>query len=148
MFCRICGKEVSEQAFACPNCGCLVNGGQEKKKDKLVCKGEKNNKLLKTFLIISFSLVALSLLLSLASAFFAVLKVRNGSYNFSASIHTAKVAIPAFVMGILALGSGITAFVMGLQQKDEALKMFSIISFIFSVMIFVTSFLAFGQCHY
>ena len=26
MFCSHCGKEVSNEAYVCPNCGCLVSG--------------------------------------------------------------------------------------------------------------------------
>ncbi len=35
MFCENCGKEVSEQAKACPNCGQPVKGGMYSEKSKV-----------------------------------------------------------------------------------------------------------------
>ena len=36
MQCKECGKEISEKAYSCPNCGCPVNASTEKSNNKMV----------------------------------------------------------------------------------------------------------------
>ena len=42
MFCKNCGKEISDNAYVCPNCGVKVSGGvkaEEKKTNTLAIVG-------------------------------------------------------------------------------------------------------------
>lgn len=150
MFCKICGKELNEHAFACPNCGCLVNEGvYKKKKSELAGTNGSNDKLLKTFLIIAFSCSMASLLFAMASVIYPYLSVElySGYYTYTVSYwRTGSTAIPAFIFGIFALGTGITSFVLGLKKKDNVLQMISIINFILCIFVYIIACLAFGNC--
>ena len=145
MFCRNCGKEVGEQAFACPGCGCLVGGAP--KKIKNLTTDESKNTPLKLFLILSVSCLAISLLFTIGSVIFAEPSVWSGYYSTSVYMRTGVLAIPAFATGVCGLGFGVTTFILGLKQKDASLKMMAIVNFIFSVTIFVAGVLAFSNCY-
>lgn len=150
MFCRNCGREVSEQAFACPGCGCLVGNVSQKMKKEDVEGTEKKSMVFKLFLILSVSFMALALAFSIGSIVFGDIDAyvyKSGyysDYNVRVSWYTGSLAVPAFITGACGLGFGITSFVLGLKEKSEATKMLSIINFIFSIAIFVVSFFAFG----
>ena len=58
MFCKICGKEINDQAVICPNCGCQVNGSVE-------LEQAKSKKKANLFCIIGFVLSLVSLLIAL-----------------------------------------------------------------------------------
>jgi hypothetical protein len=146
MFCRICGKELNEQAFACPGCGCLV-GAAPKKPKKTTEKRENKGGLFKLFLILSVSCLAISLLFTIGSVIFAEPSVWSGYYSTNVYMRTGVLAIPAFATGVCGLGFGVTTFILGLKQKDASLKMMAIVNFIFSVTIFVAGVLAFSNCY-
>ena len=150
MFCKICGKELNEHAFACPNCGCLVNEGATKPVKVKAETSEKSTSF-KVFLILSVSFVALSLLFSIGSIVFSYPFVYyyNSSYtSYSYGyLFTNGLAIPAFVAGICALGFGITAFVLGLKQQNDSMKMISVVNFIFAIAVCIIAVLAFGNCY-
>jgi hypothetical protein len=147
MFCRICGKELNEQAFACPGCGCLV-GAAPKKPKKTTEKRENKGGLFKLFLILSVSLVALSLMFSFGAVVFPELILDIYTYSAEAYLYTGILAVPAILTGVCGLGFSITAFVMGLKQQDSALKMLAISNFIFSIAVYVVSIFTCIGCYY
>ena len=57
MFCKICGKEINDQAVICPYCGCQVNGSVAVAKD--------DNRKVNVLCIVGFVLSLASLLIGL-----------------------------------------------------------------------------------
>ena len=112
MFCRNCGNKLCDEAYVCPNCGCLANENTLKVKSSVATQSSEETGgieelLLKIFLLTSFGLRS-------SLSFF-------GLFAYWLEI----------VFGIVALGLTITAFVFGLKRvKGDMWKWFSIFNFI------------------
>ena len=148
MFCRICGKELHENAFVCPDCGCLVDDGAKVKKSpkKETLTEAKGDKALKSFLIVAFIFAMLSLTLTLASIIYPEFVDLIYS-NFTArNFETSASAFPALIFGVVALSMSIVSFVLGLKKEDGALKMIAILMFIFCIFICAIGVVAFVNC--
>ena len=151
MYCKICGKELNEHAFACPNCGCLVNEDvYKKKKSEIAGTNGDDDKVLKILLIVACSCSMVSLLFAIASVIYPYLSVDLYTDEYRTYIvsywRTSSIAILAFIFGIFALGAGITSFVLGLKKKDNVLQMVSIINLILCVFVYIVACLVLGNC--
>ena len=142
MFCEICGKEVDENAVACPNCGCLVKGQLEaEQKTPQTDITEKMKKMFSLFFVLTVGTVGLSLVFS------DVLPIFNNINRFQGYVEymrwlTYVAYLPAFIMGLCGLGFGITAFVYGCKYKG-GMKLASIFLFVVSAVRCFTTFIAF-----
>ena len=58
MYCRNCGKEISDQAYVCPNCGVLIQSNSQKQRDD---EADNESKVGWGFLSFFFPLVGLIL---------------------------------------------------------------------------------------
>ena len=145
MFCRNCGHELNDGAYVCTNCGCLANGNEPKVKVSAESANSAESKkelLAKIFMWVAFGLISLSfifVMLSIADMYIYV-------SNYYVSMYLGATAIPAFIIAIFALGTGITAFVLGLKSTDKALKMMTTLCFIVSVTMQLLSLLFVIRC--
>lgn len=149
MFCRNCGKELCEQAYVCPDCGCLVSNVTKAKEETSVIarvRDEMEKKsLLKIFLMISFAFLCAALMF----AFFAVVDLGMDinvdahysysykdiyAYAYGYTFLRTEYVIPACILTLLALGTGIVSFVFGLKEETkESMKLISIFNFMLCV---------------
>lgn len=147
MFCKNCGKEISNEAAICVNCGVWVNGNAPKK-EVVEEKVEKAAKLSKLFGIISFSLIALTTVLIFAGIAFAYVDVdvhlSYGSYyNYYAYGYAYLEweyvsVICAVVFSWMALGLGVTSFIFGLKTKKcLGVRYLSTLVFIMSIVTYI-----------
>lgn len=117
MFCKNCGKELADNAFACPNCGCLAAPLKEQ-------KVENNTKKTNTSFFVSlFSILAVVFanLMTFISWFIPL-----DYYGLNT------------LFSFLALGCAITAFVFGiLEKKSQSLKLISTLIFIACLANFI-----------
>jgi hypothetical protein len=153
MFCRYCGKEILDEAVLCPHCGVMVKNvdfsalqGQAKvqqpqalqeqtevKKVDNACTDElKTTSLTRIFGIISTVFIGLSLAIVL-SGLFSYLYYFEGysSSQYNTELYDATAA--ALLFGFVALGTGITTFVLGLKQKNVGVRYVSTVIFIASI---------------
>ena len=146
MFCSNCGNKLCDEAYVCPNCGCLANGNEPKVKVSAEnANGAESKKelLAKIFMWVAFGLIGLSFIFVMLSIADMYIDVYNSYY---VDTYLADIAIPAFIIAILALGAGITAFVLGLKSTDRALKMMTTLCFIVSVTMQLLSLLFVIRC--
>lgn len=162
MFCRYCGKEILDEAVLCPHCGVMVKDvdfsalqGQaqaktqqpqvgvqaqvvlqpqaEVEKADNACKDElKTTRLTRIFGIISAVFSGLSLAV-LISALFSYLYYYGGYSSSQYGTELYDDVAAALLFGFVALGTGITTFILGLKQKNVAVRYISTIIFIASV---------------
>ena len=153
MFCRYCGKEILDEAVLCPHCGVMVKnvdfsalqaqakvqqpqalqGQTEVKKMDNACTDElKTTRLTRIFGIISAVFIGLSLAIVL-SGLFSYLYYFEGysSSQYNTELYDATAA--ALLFGFVALGTGITTFVLGLKQKNVGVRYVSTVIFIASI---------------
>lgn len=136
MFCRNCGKELCDKAFVCTECGCLVEGQPPKVKRSIRVGGDetvKEMRLLNLFLIVSFSCLMLALIIVLFTIYTSCLEATYHSF-LEIFVAETKLLWRAFFLSLVALGTGITAFVISLKKKvSEASHLITIMNFIFSL---------------
>ncbi|MBQ7949247.1 MAG: hypothetical protein IJ284_05740 [Clostridia bacterium] len=115
MFCKNCGKELCEQAYVCPDCGCLVgNVAKAREKTSIIQNENEKNGLLKIFLMISFACLCVAFMF----AFFWMDAWEDAYVILTSSL------------SFLALGAGIISFVFGLRKEtQESMKLISIFNF-------------------
>ena len=155
MFCRYCGKEILDEAVLCPHCGVMVKnvdfsalqgqaqakvqhpqalqGQTEVKKVDNACTDElKTTRLTRIFGIISTVFIGLSLAIVL-SGLFSYLYYYEGYFDpeYNTELYDATAA--ALLFGFVALGTGITTFVLGLKQKNVGVRYVSTVIFIASI---------------
>ena len=155
MFCRYCGKEILDEAVLCPHCGVMVKnvdfsalqgqvqakvqqpqalqGQTEVKKVDNACTDElKTTRLTRIFGIISTVFIGLSLAIVL-SGLFSYLYYYEGYFDpeYNTELYDATAA--AFLFGFVALGTGITTFILGLKQKNVGVRYVSTVIFIASI---------------
>ncbi len=153
MFCRYCGKEILDEAVLCPHCGVMVKnvdfsalqaqakvqqpqalqGQTEVKKVDNACTDElKTTRLTRIFGIISAVFIGLSLAIVL-SGLFSYLYYYEGYFDpeYNTELYDATAA--ALLFGFVALGTGITTFVLGLKQKNVGVRYVSTVIFIASI---------------
>lgn len=148
MFCKYCGKELSEQAIVCPGCGCLASASrpaeteapmqveqapfieQESAEGKLV----KNEKKAKIFSVLGFIFLCVE-------AFFLCAHIADALYCLLGRIayHDEGGAVMAFLISWAALAMGITAFVFGIKikKRNVALSTITIFVFVASIVGFI-----------
>ena len=138
MFCSNCGKELSDKAVVCPQCGCLVDRQVSKVKgvvslDDIMAK--KMN-FLKILLIISSSLLALSFMFAMWGIITPVVNIyflANGQV-YGYVLFDVVFVICSFIAVGIALATGITTFVFSLKKDiNESLRLMSIFNFIFCI---------------
>lgn len=150
MFCRYCGKEILDEAVLCPHCGVMVkkinlpaqNAAQSQpvaqpvqqtpscaeKKDEI-----KKTRLARVFGVVSSVFSGLSLLFVLSGFATMLYYWMGSSYYYDDGSFGA-----AIFMGLIALGTGIASFILGLRQKNAGVRYISTVIFvasIFSVML-------------
>ena len=146
MFCKNCGNELSDNAYVCTKCGCLVNEeNSETQSTTITESGNKNNDkkslLVRIFLIITIGFIFAALTCDLLAV--AAMDIYVTDYYIDLYINSTWAAM-AFIDGLLALGFGIATFVLGVKNTDKILKMMSIICFVVSIIMQVTTFLMIG----
>lgn len=136
MFCTNCGKEVADNAFACPACGCLVKDDQTIRKNQMQLQSEKREKLITIFLFVSFGCFCVSLFFLLISMMSPnVVATYSYSYVTTYVHYDMSTVAPALVMYFPFLGFAITAFVMALHQKEnKTLKTLCILNFMLALV--------------
>lgn len=138
MFCRYCGKELLDEAVLCPNCGRIVkkadysaqkNGlGQTDKQADQDKADKRRASLSKTFGVTASVFIWLSLAMTLSG----IIEYFNYCHaGYSSPISEGYIG--ATIMGLIALGFGITSFVWGIKQKNYAVKYISTIIFVASI---------------
>ena len=143
MFCRKCGKELSDNAYVCTNCGVLTGKGAVEKREKkpitgqnAECADDKETSLAKLFGMLAFIFIAISI-----SVLFIPLITRGyysvGHNNLRYYGYEATFYVIAVIMSVIGLGLGITGFVLGLKQKNDAIKFITTLIFIFSIFPFI-----------
>lgn len=141
MFCKNCGKELCEQAFVCPDCGCLTNNTTEK---STPATGKANDPIdkkgvLKILTMISFGCFCLAFIF----AFIALTDphIKAGGLSYQTYVYAyvyfyAIYVIPTFVLGLCSFGTGLTGFIMGLKKEiDDTTKLMCVFNFMLSVAI-------------
>ncbi len=136
MFCKNCGKELCEQAFVCPDCGCLTNNLPEKS----VSKAENNSKpmdkkgAVKLLTVISFGCFCLALFFAFLALSDPTIKLRStSSYQYISIYFWEGYVIPGLILSLGALGTGLTAFILGWQKgTEDTVKFWSLLNFILS----------------
>ena len=142
MFCRHCGKELLDEAVLCPNCGKMVkkvdfsgqqtNGfGRTDKQADQEKIDKRRASLSKTFGVTSSVFIWLSLAMTISGIVDYIYYMAGySSSTYGAYMDT---IVSAVVMGLIALGFGITSFVWGIKQKNYAVKYISTIIFVASI---------------
>lgn len=167
MFCRYCGKEILDEAVLCPHCGVWVKDIDlpvRTKKDEAAAvepvkpaevaeiaevtevteaaenereKDLAKSRLLRIFGIISFAFTCVTALLvagGLASNIYYYM-------GYSSSYYYPEYANEAFGFGVftamVALGTGIPCFVLGLKQKNASLRLLATLVFVAAVFSFI-----------
>ncbi len=127
MFCKNCGKQLADNAFACPECGTLVNPENQKQVPTQVKKKKCNT----SFLISLFSIFAW---LGVCDILFYLIYLIMLT-PIRPSISTVDYYKWRMIFSILSFGCGITAFVFGCMEKEnKALKLISVLIFISSLV--------------
>ena len=121
MFCSNCGKELNDQAYICPSCGRLVGSPVKSSQEK------QSKKQLDRFAYV-YLIVAVSIEL-----FFSLLDL------VGIIIHTPTIIW--LIIKLPILGFYIVAFVFGLKQKENSLKLLTIFAFAYSVLSSVSIFI-------
>ena len=150
MFCKYCGKELSDEAIVCPGCGCLARDSYpeetpnvppvapvvstvdvEAEKRARIKSGEKQAKL---FSILAFIFLCVEF-------FFLCAHIADALQFLLGTIyyHDTGAAAVAFLFSWAALAMGITAFVCGVKIKWEnaALRTITIFVFVASIVAFI-----------
>ncbi|MBQ8394731.1 MAG: hypothetical protein IJX49_04080 [Clostridia bacterium] len=158
MFCKMCGKELAEGAYVCTGCGRLVKEGNKATpksvSDEVALEERtKRNILLKAFLIGSFALVGIImifLVLSFAmSEQYINLTMQNNTYNIRFSDYVELELEPGscclmFITSIVNVGVAVTAFILGIKEKERLIKYASVLNFVFSIILILMSAILFG----
>ena len=132
MFCSNCGKEVSENAYVCPECGFLLSKKQKLQLEKLK---ETRNKVFNILLIISFAFTCLvQILPQIQSLVFIKHGYQDCNYDFQ---------VASYIFAFFASVASIVNFVLSFKIENGALRMLSILNFIYVRCINFTVFLAF-----
>ena len=145
MYCRTCGNELRDEAYFCPNCGCLAKEETAPAvKKKASVAEESKDKLLNLFTLLSFGLLCFSAFLIIIG--FSQLEIYVNKYTGSYTYYDAEwyfgygAFVFAFIVAIVALGLGITSFVWGLKSENSTLKTLSILCFMASVTMQISTF--------
>jgi heme/copper-type cytochrome/quinol oxidase subunit 3 len=136
MFCTNCGKEVADNAFACPACGCLLHNEQTVKRKESQTDKEKREKLIHVFLLVSFGCFCGCLFFFLNALLSPYVEINSiGSRVYANISYDSSLAGPSLVCYFPFLGFAITAFVMALrQQENKTLKTLCILNFMLAVL--------------
>ncbi|MBQ7923947.1 MAG: hypothetical protein IJ329_01420 [Clostridia bacterium] len=148
MFCTHCGKEISENAYVCTGCGCLVQQEEPKTKAKIKTEEadtDKGLKLAKMFMIATMAFVGLAFIFTVI--YFTSFYV---DYYYSSYTQTYSYfylwgdydfAICAIIFSVCAFGLGTTQFTVMLikEKKLSTLKLLSVIVFIMALASFVAA---------
>lgn len=166
MYCKYCGKEVSEHAFVCPACGGLLGeivpvqtqtkeaaqnvpaqplkttSQEESGTQTTERKHERLAKLSKTFGILSLSFAgATACILLFATLGGLITQYGTGTESWlSDGVAFVLGWLYSMIFGTLAMGFGVPSFVLGLIQKDsESVKKISTIAFVLGIVLFFLS---------
>lgn len=135
MFCTNCGKEVADNAFACPACGCLLHQEQTVKRKSAQTDKEKREKLIHIFLRVSFGCFCGCLFFFLNALLSPRVEIYSNYKVYANIYYDASLAVPSLVYYFPFLGFAITAFVMALRQKEnKTLKTLCILNFMLAVL--------------
>lgn len=145
MFCKYCGKELSEQAIVCPGCGCLASDSREETVVEQPTQGvetvsiveEKTEQQLKRMEKKAKLFSMLAFIFLCVEAFFIAIHIVDAlQYIFGTiSYHDEGGAVVAFLFAVTALAMGITAFVFGIKIKKQSVAMSTITVFVFVASI-------------
>lgn len=114
MFCKNCGKQLADNAFACPECGCMVAQKNAQATEKPT-PAKKTNA---GFFISLFSIIAL-----------AVWGITMGQLPYELGIAYRDEHL---ILSIVSAGCATTAFIFSFFEKEnKALKLIGILVFIF-----------------
>ena len=116
MYCRNCGKEISDQAYVCPNCGVLVqNTNSQKRIDE---EADNGSKVGWGFLSFFFPLVGLIL--------FCVWHTERPKTAKVCGLCALAAVISGFILGILG-GALIIALTYGFLRSLPAYDVFVVL---------------------
>ncbi len=140
MFCKYCGKEISDEAYICTGCGRLAKElGVKKKNEKTVGENAKQkvdgvSLLTKIFMLITIALLG-AVMICLVY-YFDTYRVSRYGWDLVKYYEMFSVAI---ALASIALAFGIAQFVMAVIQdkKLSVWNMVSTIILIISVCTFV-----------
>ena len=138
MYCPKCGKEISEEAYVCIGCGCVV-GQPRYKQEKIVEDLDLNSKI-KTF-------ASIALWVFYACLAFAILFFCTGVSDLYVSSYAdatwfySEYAVGLLISSIFAYIVSILALILGIKSKDYSIRNSCVICFVianavlFSAMI-------------
>lgn len=154
MFCRNCGKEVDDNAYACTGCGTLLKAAAMPQavlapqrafaSPEQVASGKV--KVAKIFAILAFSFACLTLFLLLGTLGTMYIYTYSNLYSVDVRVRYDEVLIiMALLMGLTALAMGIVGMIMGLRCKDKAISLVNVLVFIFAVTMMFACFFFVGN---
>lgn len=147
MFCRYCGNGLSDDAFVCPKCGCLVNEPTQKvhsspASQEITAEPSKpSRKFLRLKKIFSIVGTVLSGAALLCGVYFVYLMATALAIGEGGGLVLAIFSLFGFYFAIgispFALAAGILAFVFG--GKTEKRGAFAVTAFVLGIVSFVLS---------
>ena len=105
MYCKTCGKEIKDNAFVCPYCGCLV-GTTENDIQDAIPKTKNYENLVKIFGILglTFSIISIFIsLFTLTSMAGIILSAIGINYASKTPKKRCGLAIAGLIIGIISL---------------------------------------------
>ncbi|MBO5889631.1 MAG: hypothetical protein J6Q58_05805 [Clostridia bacterium] len=137
MFCKICGNELHEKAVACPKCGCAVETTVITKKPQESCYNENQSKAFIIFNYITIGLICLALMCFALSMADSGVSIYDSYYDYYATFYLEEDWLStSFIVSLLALGSSITAFVLGFKKDNANKRFLSDVLFIVALCVF------------
>lgn len=133
MFCKNCGKELTEQAFACPECGCLARElpmeqpkeQAETNKQERIKNAEQKTKLFSILAFVFLCLTAFFVFAQISECLFSAYG-DDSYYEYDTSA-----SVLAMLFSWAALAMGIISFVFSTRLKEKNPAMRTIACFVF-----------------
>lgn len=134
MFCTKCGKEISDQAVVCVNCGCAVDS-------KFNLNKQQTNDTSKLYLIlkyVSVALLALSIIFIFLSIAEGIVFISIGSY-YADFLPNRELSLISLVFAVFAFVSSIINFIIGFKEENKKKRFSTDVIFIINMVIMVVS---------
>ena len=141
MYCRHCGKELSDEAFMCPNCGTPT--GTEPPKKKVQNEESESS-------AGGVNTTALSVVTFIISMFAFVTGVIYGAlfYVYTPLVTLFIISVTSILPALAGLVIGAYLLVSGRDKLSDKAKTYAIVSIVLSSVVlfflFITSCLAYG----
>ncbi len=156
MFCKICGKELNDQAVICPGCGCAVNDLpiSKRKIKKESSNTSTTSTLYSVFKYITVGLICFAVMFLVLSLLFDYIHVwynlTTGTYTklVSGSIYASSytnfgMSIACLIFSILSYLFACITFALGFKSENKSKRFSSDVLFIIVNFLLVLAIVAF-----